>query len=199
MVIRTKRFRRFQKVRRMRNQEMNNYIIALTRGDKAALERLYAEMSRPVYFYALRLCGDTAMAEDVMQDTFLAVWHYADTFAAQSTQNGRAWLFTIAKNKTLDRLRDRKRHTSMGDRDEWVDARQPVESMLSELAFWQRLSPLSEKERDVVSLRLLAGMTLTEVAEELTMPKGTVFWTYNQAIKKLRNAERDDGVDEETV
>ncbi len=178
MVIETE----WKKVRLMNTHEINNRIEAVSRGDSNALGLLYEELSKPVYFYAFRLCESQEIAEDVMQETFLTVWEKAKTFFAK---NGRAWIFTIAKNKTLDKLRECGKQTELDDYH--AESSNDLENALSELAFWQRLAPLSEKERDVVSLRLLSGFTLTEVAEELQIPKGTVFWTYQNAIKKLRN------------
>ena len=166
----------------MNTHEINNRIEAVARKDAAALGSLYEELSKPVYFYAFRLCEQREVAEDVMQETFLTVWEKAETFSAK---NGRAWIFTIAKNKTLDKLRDSGKRAELDEHR--AESEDGLEQSLSELSFWQRLAPLSEKERDVVSLRLLSGFTLTEVAEELKIPKGTVFWTYNNAIKKLRN------------
>ena len=170
----------------MTNQEVNKLIRALGGGDTAALESLYAAMSKPVYYYALQLCCRTDVAEDVMQETFLAAWKSAASF---SDENGRAWLFTIAKNKTLDRLRAEARQATAEDVTDRPDSGETIESAMDDLAFWQRLAPLSERERSIVSLRLFSGFTLTEVAEELHIPKGTVFWTYQNAIKKLRKKE----------
>lgn len=170
----------------MTNHEVNNLIRMLGGGDTAALESLYAAMSKPVYYYALQLCNRPDVAEDVMQETFLAAWENAGSFSAD---NGRAWLFTIAKNKTLDRLRAESRQATAEDVTDRPDSRAALESAVDELAFWQRLAPLSERERSIVSLRLFSGFTLTEVAEELHIPKGTVFWTYQNAIKKLRKKE----------
>ena len=47
------------------------------------------------------------------------------------------------------------------------------------------LRTLSNKELDIVILRHIVGLTLTEIAKDKNMKKGTVFWTYNSAIKKL--------------
>lgn len=168
----------------MTTNEINNLIGALANGDKTALERLYEEMSKPVFFYALRLCQVPDIAEDVMQETFLTVWNKAASF---DKTNGRAWLFTIAKNKTIDRLRAQNRQAAL--QEDCAAGGDSIEGALSDMAFFQMLAPLSEKERDVVSLRLFSGLTLTETAKELGIPKGTVFWLYNTAIKKLRKAE----------
>jgi DNA-directed RNA polymerase specialized sigma24 family protein len=48
------------------------------------------------------------------------------------------------------------------------------------------LRPLNQKERDIVILRLTVGLTLTEISREMNLPKGSVFWTYNNAMKKLK-------------
>ena len=178
-----------QKVRLMTTNEMNNLIVSLSHGDTAALERLYEELSKPVYFYALDLSGNNEIAEDVMQETFLTVWNKAGEFVP--TGSARAWVFTIAKNKTLDKLRAAGRHEPLSSAH--AASGDPMETALADMAFMQRLAPLSERERSVVVLRLLSGFTLTEVAEELHIPKGTVFWTYNTAIKKLRNEQEKGG------
>ncbi len=169
----------------MTTHDINNLIRALANDDTTALERLYTEMSKPVFFYALRICKNNEIAEDVMQETFLTAWDKANSFDAK---NGRAWIFTIAKHKTMDKMRSGARQAAL-DETNVEETSSPLESALSDLAFWQMLSPLSDKERDVVSLRLLSGMALTEVAEELELPKGTVFWIYQNAIKKLRKKE----------
>lgn len=52
----------------------NALIMMTAQGDTAAFEMLYKQMRKPVYFYALHFCGDHALAEDVMQDTFVTVW-----------------------------------------------------------------------------------------------------------------------------
>ena len=178
-----------QKVRLMTTNEMNNLIVSLSRGDTAALERLYEELSKPVYFYALHLSGNNEIAEDVMQETFLTVWNKAGEFVP--TGSARAWVFTIAKNKTLDKLRAAGRHEPLSSAH--AASGDPMETALADMAVMPRLAPLSERERSVVVLRLLSGFTLTEAAEELGIPKGTVFWTYNTAIKKLRNEQEKGG------
>ncbi len=172
----------------MNTQKTDNLILSLASGNIGALECLYDDLSKPVYFYAFRLCQNREIAEDVMQETFLTVWEKATSFSAQ---NGRSWIFTIAKNKTLDKLRDRSKRVEWNE-TEHLSEDSSIETALSDMAFWQRLSPLSERERDVVSLRLLSGFTLTEVANELGVPKGTVFWIYSNAIKKLKNDKGGD-------
>lgn len=64
----------------MPKDSTNALIMMTAQGDTAAFETLYRQMRKPVYFYALHFCGDHALAEDVMQDTFVTVWGKSSSF-----------------------------------------------------------------------------------------------------------------------
>ncbi len=168
----------------MTNHEIDKMMKRIALGDMTALEELYRDMSKPVYFYALRLVGDPVAAEDVMQDTFVSVMRNSASYNAE--EKGRAWLFTIAKNKAADVLRKKTDNLSVQDVEDIADRRDFTEQSDAGIAVTALLNLLSKKERDIVMLRLFGEMTLTQVSTELGIPKGTVFWTYNNAVKKLR-------------
>jgi RNA polymerase sigma-70 factor (ECF subfamily) len=73
-------------------------------GSQDALAELYDRHASAVYAAACRLTTDRQMAEEVVQETFLAVWNRADLFNP-ATGSMAAWLHTIARNRTVDRLR----------------------------------------------------------------------------------------------
>ncbi len=168
----------------MTNHEIDSLIKKIAQGDKGSLERLYKEMSKPVYFYAYRLVGIPEAAEDIMQETFLSVMRNCGDFKEKGKSS--SWIFTIAKNKAIDYIRKNHQTVTLDGSYEFASSDCETDKIESELAFMQMLKPLSEKERDIVILRLLSDMTLTQTARELDLPKGSVFWTYNNAIKKLK-------------
>lgn len=168
----------------MTNHQIDHLMNRLRSGDGTALGELYNGMCKPVFFYALRLLGDYDAAEDVMQDTFVTLMRKSSLFRAQD--KGRAWIFTIAKNLVVDMQRRQSRsdaltvvHTLPGADDFTIRSDIGIDAL-------QMLDGLSPREKNIVLLRLLGDMTLTEVAAELHIPKGTVFWTYNNAVKKMR-------------
>ena len=170
------------------SNSINSLIIKTAHSDKESFEKLYMEMRKPVYYYALRFCGNHEIAEDVMQDTFITLWSKSGLFVPNG--NGRAWILTIAKNKTLDIIKKNKRlifleETNKPYEDEIYDLSDVIDekTTLGEL-----LKTLSSKESDIVVLRHIIGLSLSEIAEEKNMKRGTIFWTYNSAIKKLRKA-----------
>src|SRR5881396_1682240 len=75
------------------------------RGDARAFEQLARDLERPLYRHAVRIVGQ-ADAEDVVQDALLAAWRSLGSFEGTSF---RAWIFRIATNRALDRLRARRR------------------------------------------------------------------------------------------
>ncbi len=169
------------------NHDVDHLIMRIAKGDDGALEALYKGMKRPVYFYALQLSGSRNIAEDAMQDTFISIMSHCGSYQAKG--NGRAWIMTITRNKVFDLLRKQKHFSAMDELENqeeysyWMNA--PFEE---QDAFLDILKPLNKKERDIVILRILAGLTLTQIAYELALPKGSVFWTYNNAMKKLKKS-----------
>lgn len=168
----------------MPGDNINALIIKTARGDTAAFEALYRQMRKPVYFFALHFCGDHALAEDVMQDTFVTVWSKSSTFTPRG--DGRSWMLSIAKNKALDALKKQNRLGSLDELGEVGCDDRRLDLLENKTALDDLLRILNARQLDVVLLRHVVGLTLTEIARELDMKKGTVFWMYNSAIKKLR-------------
>ena len=173
----------------MMKNTLNPLILKIADGDKEAFEELYNEMSKPVYYYLLHFCSNYAIAEDIMQDTFITIWNKSSTFIPKG--DGRAWILSIAKNKVLYLLKRENRICSIDDvgnvaREEGMISLFENKTLLDEM-----LRVLNNRELDIVILRHIVGLTLTEISKEKNIKKGTVFWLYNRAIKKLRiEAER---------
>ncbi len=166
----------------------------IAKNDGEALEELYKIMSKPIYFYVLRLTGDACIAEDVMQETFVTLMKKSDLYKDKG--KGKSWIFTVAKNLTIDIQRKQNRVDSLETISEAFKNEDFTSRKDTEITALKMLSVLSEKEKDIVMLRLLSGMTLTEVAKDLGIPQGTVFWTYNNAVKKMRKHFKG-GIDSE--
>lgn len=164
---------------------INSLILRIARRDNEALSELYQEMRKPVYYYALHFCGSHEIAEDVMQDTFITVWSKSGSFIPKGS--GRAWILSIAKNKTLNIIKQNRRLCAFDQSEDLIVSEDcflnafEAKSVLNDL-----LRTLTGRESDIVMLRHVVGLSLTEIAKEKNMKKGTVFWTYNNAIKKLR-------------
>jgi len=146
-------------------------------GDQEAIEELYRRHSRALLGQLRFMVGQPALAEEVLQDTMLAVWRGARTFRGGSRV--RAWMLGIARRQARDRMR-RQRPMPMADSDL---ARRPSpnpgpETVAVERAEARRmvaaLSTLTPVHREVLGLVFGADLSLAEVARVLEVPLGTV-------------------------
>ncbi|MBQ7412201.1 MAG: RNA polymerase sigma factor [Clostridia bacterium] len=150
--------------------------------DKRAFEALYNELRQAVYSACLGIVKSHALAEELMQDTFVAVWTHSSTFKGKGY---KTWILTIAKNKSLNLLKKRARESSVdfSENDSLGSYESDVElSVLIKTA----LKLLSPEERQIVLLRS-SGVKAKEIAEYLKIPRPTVSWKYKEALNKLKN------------
>jgi RNA polymerase sigma-70 factor (ECF subfamily) len=160
--------------------------------EMGALEVLYDRHVRAVYSLALKLLGEPAAAEEIVQECFLKLWRRPDLFQAQ---RGRLlpWLLGIAHHRSVDRLRRRtleQRHTIQGEidvpsngegdpeRHAWSRAREEVVG--------RALEHLPPNQRITLELAFLRGMTQVEIAASLGEPLGTIKTRMRLAMQKLR-------------
>ena len=158
-------------------------------GDSSAFEKIYGETRKSVYYAALAIVRDKALAEDVMQSTYLSVFKNAKSYKAGT--NAAAWIVRIARNEALNLKKRRSREESVDEQENLsaFGTSQPDEyGILTDLA--RRI--LTEDEFTVLTLSVICGYKRREIGAMLAMPTPTVTWKYKNAILKMRNALKED-------
>lgn len=146
-------------------------------GDAAALAGLYERHAGGLFGYLLRLAGDRMTAEEILQDTMLAVWRSAAAFEGRAKVT--TWLFGIARRQAHNRLRGRPGPEPVGtDLPDRADHRPGPEDLAIAAAggtpVAAAIDRLPDHHRDVIALVFVAGLPLADVAEVLAIPVGTV-------------------------
>lgn len=184
---------------------------SLVAGDEDALGVLYDRHSDAIFRAAFRLLGDRGQAEDVLQETILALWNRAETYDA-SVASLPAWLLTIARNRAVDRLRARARRpvstllsaaAGAATDDTAIDrlvaggelvgvaAARPDPAAAAE-ASWladavrDALATIPGPERQALELAYYHDLSQTEIAARLGWPLGTVKTRTRRALARLR-------------
>ena len=138
---------------------------------------LYRAHGQAVFGQAVLVVSDRALAEEIVQDTMLAVWRAAGSFRGESSV--RSWLIGIARRQTRDRLRGRRLRVV----DDSFLADQPVADPGPEVMALDRaqladvrdaIGQLAPAHREVLGLVFGSGLRLPEVAHVLAIPVGTV-------------------------
>lgn len=170
----------------------NDCLARMRAGDESALTELYDRYSGLVFPVAVRILGNPAEAEDVMQDVWLQVWRNT---ASYDERRGTlaAWLLTITRSRALDAIRSR---AARSRREEQVKAEAPAtvasansaESSSSRENVRKAIERLDPHHRSVLELAYWQGLSQREIAERMQQPLGTVkSWT-RQALRELRGA-----------
>jgi RNA polymerase sigma-70 factor, ECF subfamily len=163
-------------------------LLRVGESDREAFEALYHRYVRPIYGLALRKLGDRAHAEDVVQETFASVWRSAGSYRPERGSAG-GWLYTVARNATVDRMRRNGRVETVPQLPEVVSLDSgPYERAEQADAAWRvhrALEELNPNEREVIELAYWSGLSQSEVASYLGQPLGTVKTRTRSALARL--------------
>jgi RNA polymerase sigma-70 factor (ECF subfamily) len=175
-----------------RPQEVLNDARVLARirsGDDAAMTLIYDRYAALVYSVAVRVLGDGAAAEDVLQEVFMQLWRKPGVFDA-SRGNLASWLAVIARHRAIDFKRRQKPQT---DLDEMVlasdlDLESEANRALVIAKARRVLAEMPAAQRQALELAFFDGLTHTEIAERTSEPLGTVKTRIRAALIALRKA-----------
>ena len=154
--------------------------------DQGAFEDLYNRYARAVFGLALRRLGDRGRAEDAVQETFASIWRSAGTYRPERGP-GAPWLYTVARNATVDRSRERI-ETPSEVPDEATAEAGPADQTEQNWLAWRvhsALQELPEREREAITLAYWSGLSQSEVAEHLNIPLGTVKTRTRSGLARL--------------
>lgn len=163
--------------------------------DEALLRGLVDEHGRALFGYARRLTGDAALAEDVVQETLIRAWKHAG-----SLDPGRGplrpWLFTVARHVVIDLVRARKVRPQELDETAVALAPAPddIERAVETWTIAEALALLSPEHRAVLLETYYRRSSVSEAAERLGIPAGTVKSRTFYALRALRLRLEERGV-----
>ena len=160
--------------------DLQKWLAAVRKGDKAAFESLYEAMKKPLFTVVLRVTGDRALSEDILQDVFLKLY----LSPPEGAVNPRAYLCRMARNLAIDSLRRRRQEAPLEEVENTVF--HPTDDLALRMDIEDAILSLPERERQIVTLRLNGELKFREVAEILELPLGTVLWSYQKAIGHLQ-------------
>lgn len=166
-------------------------------GDRTAFAELYDRFSRPLYATALRILNDAKEAEDIVQDTFIALWEKASDFAV-TRGSAFGWAVTLTRNRAIDRVRMRRRRTELLEQAAPDDLGyggssgpdSADQASLSEQSTSVRsaVAALPAEQQQALELAFFSGLTQQEIATRLNEPLGTVKARIRRGLLKLRTA-----------
>ncbi len=152
-------------------------------GKREAFTQLYLRYRQRVYAYCLRMLGNADEAEDLFQEVFIRVWQRAYQFTEERSLSG--WIFTIAHNLCLNRIRDRKEHSSIDDYSD-LAAETPAFGEDWAERIQSALEQVPPENREPFVLFEYQGLTYQEIAEVMKLTIAAVKSRIYRAREELR-------------
>lgn len=171
-------------------------------GSPQGIEILYDRHSALAYGLAVRVLGDCAAAEDVVQEVFLSLWRGASTHRPERG-SVRSWLCTVARNRSIDRLRGRSGRTRQelpiehvredaSSNDTWGE----VVAELDREHIRRALDTLPPEQRTTIEMAYFGGDTQSEISSTMRVPLGTVKGRIRLGLRALRSVLGEWGVEQ---
>jgi RNA polymerase sigma-70 factor (ECF subfamily) len=170
----------------------------VARGDKRAMQVLFARHNVRVYRFIARVIGPNAAAEDLVSEVFIDVWRKAAQFEGRSQVS--TWLLAIARYKALSQLRIRASdhlddETAQAIEDPADSPETACEKKDTGELLRQCLTQLSDAHREVIDLVYYHEQSMEEVAKILAIPEATVRTRMFYARKRLAELLKAEGVE----
>ena len=168
-------------------------VALVARGDESALGELYDRVGRVAYGIAYRILRDDRLAEDAVQEGFLALWRSAATFRAERAK-ASTWIVTLIHRRSVDIVRrEERRRAEPLEPESRPDAPDPAGS--AEAVAWlgferdrvrAALRSLPDVQREAIELAYYGGYSQSELAERLGVPLGTIKSRMFAGLARLR-------------
>ena len=177
--------------------ELVELIERVAQRDESALKNLYDITSPRLFGLSIQVVGKTEWAEDALQESFLQIWRSASDYRG-SLSPPMVWLGMIVRSRSLDSLRQRKAQRAQLY-DEFDDmmadtiggnSQDPMNNALCSqqaLALHGCLTKLEKRQREVVCLAYMRDLSHGELAQQLSLPLGTVKTWIRRGLDQLRS------------
>jgi len=165
-------------------------VLALRNHEKIAVEALYDMYSASLYGVISRIVIDTAVAEDILQETFVKIWH---SFSSYSAEKGRlfTWMVNIARNLAIDKIRSKdfknqNKNQEIENNVAFIDEQRNTVYKPELMGVKDLVQTLKPDQKSIIDLVYFKGYTHVEAAEELGIPLGTIKTRLRMGIQELR-------------
>ncbi|AKU20855.1 sigma-70 family RNA polymerase sigma factor [Massilia sp. NR 4-1] len=177
-------------------QQLRSWLFASASRDALAFRSLYDATAPKLFGFALRILRKRELAEEALQDSFVTIWHAAGSYQSHLSAP-MTWMSTIVRNKALDILRrlddaveidanlfDNEVMQAMQDQDATPDNALELSDAARSLAHC--LSTLEARQRQAIGMAFFHDLSHSEVAQQLTLPVGTVKTWIRRGLEKLK-------------
>lgn len=164
-------------------QELHNIFKGIANKEEKEFNKLYEKYNKLVYGVSFSILKNKENSEDITQTVFTKIWNMNTNNLP--TNSEASWLYTITKNETLNFLRKQKNALNLEDIYYINNDNNELNEIIEKDTFNRIIAKLNEKEQEIVSLKIISGLSFKAISQILNIPIGTVQWKYYKSLHTL--------------
>ena len=165
-------------------KELEELFIEIKYGNKIAFEKLYNNYNKLIYSIAYSILKNKQDAEDVVQIVFEKL--YLIDKEKLPNRNESSWLYSITKNETINYLKRNKNNIDLDSIYNIEDDNNEINKIIDQDSYNRLISKLNNKEKEIISLKIISNLSFEEIGKLLKEPTGTIKWRYYKAVNTLK-------------
>ena len=165
-------------------KELEELFIEIKYGNKIAFEKLYNNYNKLIYSIAYSILKNKQDAEDVVQIVFEKL--YLIDKEKLPNRNESSWLYSITKNETINYLKHNKNNIDLDSIYNIGDDNNEINKIIDQDSYNRLISKLNNKEKEIISLKIISNLSFEEIGKLLKEPTGTIKWRYYKAVNTLK-------------
>lgn len=168
-------------MRKINDIQLKELFIEIKNNNKIAFEKLYNQYNKLVYGIAFSILKNNQDSEDIVQNVFTKL--YTMDKSKLPNNNEATWIYSVTKNETLNFLQKKHSDISLENVYEIEDTDNEI---IDKDTYNRLISKLDDKEKEIISLKILANFSFDEIGTLLNKPTGTIKWKYYKSIHTLK-------------
>ena len=167
-------------------EKLKKLILILKKGDQSAFEEFYQLTKEKIFYNIFALTKNYSLSEDLLQDTYITFLKMIPNIDEEKSIIGL--LMTISRNLTLDFFRKNKKIVELDDIHEKTIKEEEKNNIDKHFLIDNIRKILNDKEMEILILHIFSDMTFESIAKMKKKALGTILWSYNNSIKKLKRS-----------
>ncbi len=169
---------------KINKKELKELFIEIEHNNKIAFEKLYNQYNKLVYGIAFSILKNKQDAEDIVQSVFTKL--YTIDKSKLPSNNEATWLYSVTRNEALSFLQKKHDNINLESVYEIEDTNNEINKIIDQDTYNRLISKLNNKEREIISLKILGNFSFEEIGKILNKPTGTIKWKYYKSIHTLK-------------
>ena len=166
------------------DKELEKIFLEINKNKMQGIEELYSKYKKVVYGIAFTISKNKEDSEDIMQMIFAKIYEMENSKLPRT--NYASWLYSTTKNETINFLKKKKNDIPIDKIYEISDDNNELNKVIDSIEFNRLINKLNDKEKEIISLKILSNFSFEEISKLLKEPVSTVKWRYYKSIYSLR-------------